>query len=90
MAVPRVSRIGSDRRTLLCRSSGPSDGRTVGVRNVAVATGDQIGRFVANLRADTSDNLEMEFDTVGGNARALWSIAGADEAVEPILEACNY
>ena len=45
---------------------------------------------MANLRADTSDNLEMEFDTVGGNARALWSIAGADEAVEPILEACNY
>ena len=64
-------------------------GRTDGVPNVAVATGNQIGRFVANLRADTSDNLEIEFDTVGGNTRAVWGIAGADEAVEPILEACD-
>ena len=65
-------------------------GQTDGVGNAAVATGNQIGRFVASLRADTSDNLEMEFDTVRGNTRAVWSIAGADEAVEPILKACNY
>ena len=65
-------------------------GRTDGVPNVAVATGDQIGRFVANLRADTSGNLEIEFDTVGGNTRAVCGIAGADEAVEPILEACDH
>ena len=81
----RPSPAGPGRLRKVSLSAGPAG---AGASSSACRPG--FGRFVANLRADTSDNLEMEFDTVGGNARAVWGIAGADEAVEPILEACNY
>ena len=63
----------------------PPDGHL----ELAYPDDSQEQRFVASLRADTSNSLRLEIGTFDGGTSVEFDITAADEAAGPVLEACG-